>query len=137
MAPVAAVAIGAAVQRRPWMMVVVAILCTVRGARFAADDVARFRTIIADLATVRGVDVALEEAAPGDTVWLVTLQSGATTPTSPSGHAHGHRHGHGLAVLHLVRAARYRPHLRLIRLVQLIRLARLIYGGAPVVVGQT
>jgi hypothetical protein len=71
-APVAAVAIGVAVQRRPWMMAVVAVLCTVRGARFAADDVARFRTIIADLATVRGVDVALEGAAPGDTVWLVS-----------------------------------------------------------------
>jgi hypothetical protein len=72
LAPVTALAIAETVRRRPWTLWVVVLLCTVRGARFAMDDVTRFREVVADQAVVRGVDVAMEGAVTGDTVWLVS-----------------------------------------------------------------
>jgi len=71
-APAAAIAIGFACQRRSWLIPIVAVLCVVRGGRFAVDDVQRLQSIMEDLTEVRGVDVALEGAADGATLWLVS-----------------------------------------------------------------
>jgi hypothetical protein len=72
LAPIAALAIAETVRKRPWTLWVVVLLCTVRGTRFALDDVTRFKEVVADQAVLRGVDVAMEGAVPGDTVWLVS-----------------------------------------------------------------
>ena len=71
-APAAALAVGAAVRRYPSLVVAVALLCGVRGARFAAADVSRLGDIIVDQSNTRGVDIALAGALPGDRVWLVS-----------------------------------------------------------------
>ena len=71
LAPAAALAVGMAVRRRRWLVPVVLILCTVRAARFASDDIQRIQGIVSDLRVERGVDFALSGAEPGDTLWLV------------------------------------------------------------------
>ena len=71
-APAAAVAIGEISQRRRWLVVVVVLLCVVRGARFGETDFSRVSEIMDDLASTRGVDVALDETTSGDTLWLVS-----------------------------------------------------------------
>ena len=72
LAPIAALAIAETVRRRPWTLWVVVLLCTSRGARFAFDDVTRFKEVVVDLDVVRGVDFAIEGAVAGDTIWLVS-----------------------------------------------------------------
>jgi len=71
-APIAALAIAESVRRVPKLIGLVVVLCMVRGVRFAADDLQRFSLIRDDLATVRGVDVVLEDSEAGDTIWLVS-----------------------------------------------------------------
>ena len=71
-APAAAVAIGRIAGRHRWLMVSVAVICTVRGARFAEADAERFNRVLDDLSVTRGIDVALDETDHGDTVWLVS-----------------------------------------------------------------
>ena len=71
-APMAALAVGQAVAKRPVLLWVVLALTSVRGVRFAAEDVHRVVAIMDDLERERAIDVALSKAEPGDTVWLVS-----------------------------------------------------------------
>ena len=71
-APIAALAIGNTVQRFPRLMIVVLLLCGVRSARFAADDLERISGVRDDLTVLRAVDVVLGDAEPGDTIWMVS-----------------------------------------------------------------
>ncbi len=71
-APLAALAVAHACRRGRRLIWVVVLLCTTRGLRFAVDDFDRFRAIVRDVSSLRGVDVALQSAAVGDAVWLVS-----------------------------------------------------------------
>ena len=71
-APIAALAVADAVKRFPRLLWFVVLLCSVRAVRFAADDVERIQSVMGDLATTRGVDVAIDGARQGDTIWLVS-----------------------------------------------------------------
>ena len=53
-------------------MVAVFLVCVVRGARFGGADLQRVSAVMDDLERERGVDVALADTRPGDTVWLVS-----------------------------------------------------------------
>ncbi|MEC9389165.1 MAG: hypothetical protein VX944_03755 [Myxococcota bacterium] len=71
-APIAALAVGQAVSRKPALLWLVIGLTTVRGARFGIDDAQRVQSIVHDLQRTRAVDVALAEAKDGDSIWLVS-----------------------------------------------------------------
>ena len=71
-APMAALAVGQAVVKRPVLLWVVLAVTSVRGVRFAVDDAERVVAIMDDLKRERAIDVALAKAEPGDTVWLVS-----------------------------------------------------------------
>ena len=71
-APAAAIAIGRFAGRHRWLMAAVVVICLVRGARFGEADAHRLSQVLDDLSVTRGIDIALDEAEPGDTVWLVS-----------------------------------------------------------------
>ena len=77
--PLAGLSVGAALAeartRRPrlgWgVALLLGVAMAVRGGRSAVSEWQTVQSIRADLATIRGVDVALGESKEGDTLWLV------------------------------------------------------------------
>ena len=65
-------AVGDSVRRHPKLLLVVAVLCGLRGARFAVDDAERMSAVMDDLTVTRSVDVAIETSDKGDTIWLIS-----------------------------------------------------------------